>query len=156
VETAGAAKAMVLKRELRSYQSSKAKSRGKAWTFDRRSWQQIEEGRYSRLGEADGTDLEKAIRQTGYESALPMRLGVPESHFNIEVYTSLKGENVPSSHYPYFVKVHISFNDECIYVTDFPSLILLLDRCNERYHQNMPVLFLDFGDATSSYGFPSR
>src|SRR5690348_14502622 len=52
---------MILKRELRSYQSSKVKSRRKAWTFDRGSWQQIEESRYNHVEEADGTDLEKAI-----------------------------------------------------------------------------------------------
>jgi hypothetical protein len=65
-------RAMVLKRELRSYQSSRAKSRMKAWTFDRGSWHQIEEGRYNRLGE--GADREEAIHEAGYESGMPIRL----------------------------------------------------------------------------------
>jgi hypothetical protein len=121
-------KATVLKRELRSYESSRAKSRGKAWIFDRGSWQLTDDDRYNRVEEANGIDLEKAIRQAGYNSGMPMRLGVPESHFTLEIYTSQRGENIPSSHYPYFVKVHISSHDEWIYVTDFPSLISLFDQ----------------------------
>jgi hypothetical protein len=55
-----------------------------------------------------------------------IRLGMPGSNFSSEVYTSQRGENAPSPHYPYCVKVHISSEYEWIYVTDFPSLISLL------------------------------
>ena len=121
-------KAMVLRRELHFYQPSREKSRGKAWKFDRGSWQLIEENHYNRVEEGDGADLEKVIHQAGYESGIPMRLGKPWSNFRIDVYTSQRGENVPSPHYPYFVKVQISSDYECIYVTDFPSLISLLSQ----------------------------
>lgn len=121
-------KAMVLRRELRSYQSSKTKPGGKAWKFDRGSWQPVEEVIYSRLREEDGSDLEEAIRQAGYESGIPIRLGMPRSNFYVEVYTSEKGENAPSPRYPYFVGVQMPTDFECIYVTDFPSLISLLSQ----------------------------
>jgi hypothetical protein len=119
-------KAMVLKRELESYLSSTTKPGGKAWEFDRGSWQLVEEGIYICLREEDGPDLEEAIRQAGYESRMPIRLGMPKSSFRVEVYTSQKGDNVPSPRYPYFVGVQMLTDYECIYVTDFPSLISLL------------------------------
>ena len=119
--------AFVLKRELKSYQPSTTKPRGTAWKFDHGSWTQVEEVIYSHLGE-EGPDLDEVIRQAGYESRASFRLGAPESSFCVEVYPSQKGENAPSPRYPYFVGVQMPTEYECIYVTDFPSLVSLLSQ----------------------------
>jgi hypothetical protein len=121
-------RAMVLRRELRSSPAFTTNTRGKAWKYARGSWEPVEEIIYNRLREEEGPDLDEAIRQAGYDSRMPIKLGAPESNFQVEVYTSQKGENAPSPRYPYFVGIQMPTEYECIYVTDFPSLISLLSQ----------------------------
>jgi len=101
----------------------------RAWLFDHGTWGEDTEDIYSRAGEEDQPDLSTAFRQAGYDENPIIQLGSTEHGFSVEVYESANGRgNVPIPRTPYFINVMIGSNVECIYVTDFPSFVMLMDQ----------------------------
>lgn len=101
----------------------------RAWSFERGTWSEVAEDIYSRAGEENQPDLSTAFRQAGYEEKPIIQLGSIEHGFSVEVYESANGrKGAPVPRTPYFINVMIGSSVECIYVTDFPSFVMLMDQ----------------------------
>ncbi|SRR5579884_1544077 len=97
-----------------------------AWKFERGVWSKVGEVIFSWLRGKEGVDLSDALREAGYTEAPMLKLGnVDHYGFAIEVYgADIRGRKAPE--YPYYVSINLGPAVECVYVTDFPSLLMLL------------------------------
>jgi hypothetical protein len=98
-----------------------------AWKFNRGTWSEVEEGVYSLLQNKQVESLSDALDQAGYGREPAMKLGrVDRYGYSVEVYCAAVGK--PPPEYPYYVMIGVGPGVECIYVTDFPGLLMLLDQ----------------------------
>lgn len=102
--------------------------RNRAWLFERGTWSEVAEDIYSGAGEEDQPDLSTAFRQAGYVETPIMRLGSVERGFAVEMYEAAHGIGAPGARTPFLINVMMGSAVECIYVTDFPSLVMLMDQ----------------------------
>jgi hypothetical protein len=98
----------------------------RAWKFHRGQWEEIEEGVIRLISEERADDLNDALVQSGYEEEPIIQFGHIEEHrLSVEVYGAALGKT-PA--YPYYVMAEVGNADECVYITDFPSLVQFLSQ----------------------------
>ncbi len=100
----------------------------RAWFFERGTWSEVTEDIYSGAGEEGQPDLSTAFRQAGYVETPIMRLGSIERGFAVEVYEAARDDSAPAARTPYLINVMVGSAVECLYVADFPSLMMLMNQ----------------------------
>lgn len=98
----------------------------RAWKFERGIWSEFQEGVFARLRRKEVGDLPGALRSAGYVAEPVIKLGnVDQWGFAVEVYSAAPGQ---APDYPYYALVNLGPDVECIYITDFPSVIMFMSQ----------------------------
>lgn len=97
----------------------------RAWRFDRGAWSEVKENVFALISTEQARDLNHALSLAGYLQDALYQLGSEEKGFSAEVYGAAQNA---TPEYPYYVMVAIGNTTECIYIIDFPSLLLFLSQ----------------------------
>ena len=96
----------------------------RAWKFDRGMWGEVEEKVFRLVGTAQANDLDHALSLAGYRQEPIIQLGDVDEHgLSAEVYGTVQGA---APDYTYYVVVSLGDATECVYIVDFPSLVMFL------------------------------
>ncbi len=103
-------------------------SEGKTWKFNRGSWSTTEDTIYSQRDKDENLSEEEVYRNAGYEPLSLIELGEGGSSFQTEVYIAIQSKDPPIAKTPYVAVISLTTETQVIYITDFPSLIMLLSQ----------------------------
>jgi hypothetical protein len=99
---------------------------GRAWKFDRGNWGEVEEHVFRLIADGQAKDLSGALFRAGYRTDPILQIGEVQEHgLSAEVYAAGHDQ---ASEYPYYIVVSLVHATECVYIPDFPSLLMFLSQ----------------------------